>query len=235
MMNREVHGGSDLVALYDQLHARHGARSDPDTWWPVYAARSSPPEFERAITNVLVQRTNWRQVQVAVAALDQAGLLTARALAAADPNEVARCIQTTGLHQQKARSIHALCSWVMQTFDTEQRFCAEASRAQILAVHGAGLETADRLTLYVCGRLAWPVDAYCLRVLTHYHVIPAQPDARASTPRLTRTIQALVQTQLPPDLGTWRRLHALMQLEGSQLPPATTGIKQTAMAPVPRD
>jgi len=59
----------EIQALYDKLTNHFGPRSDPDTWWPIYANRTEPPEFERVITNVLVQNSSWRSVPAAVAAL----------------------------------------------------------------------------------------------------------------------------------------------------------------------
>src|SRR5687767_10424902 len=108
-----------LRELYDRLYSHFGARSDPNTWWPVYYGVSRPPEFERALTNVLVQSGSWKPVRAAVDALHRHGLLTAAALADADETLVAACVQPTGLQAMKARRLKDLGVFVVERFGTE--------------------------------------------------------------------------------------------------------------------
>jgi hypothetical protein len=61
------------------------------------------------------------------------------------------------------------------------------------------------------------VDTYCLRVLAHHGVTSGLPTAPAEKKRLTAAIKELVAAQLPAQVDDWRRLHALMQLEGERL------------------
>jgi endonuclease III-like uncharacterized protein len=143
-----------LRELYDRLSAHFGHRADPDSWWPVYYGESAPPEFERVITNILVQNGSWSPVRAAVDLLQAAGLLTARALALADEKEIAACVQPTGLQTLKARRLRAVGAFVVGSFGTEQAFCASVTREQLLQIPGIGPETTDRTLLYTCFRLA---------------------------------------------------------------------------------
>jgi endonuclease-3 related protein len=206
-----------LGELYHRLRSHFGAAADPDAWWPIFYGVSHPPEFERAVTNVLVQNGSWRPVRVAVEALYREGLLTAAGLARAEEGAIAECVRPTGLQALKARRLKALGTCVVGQFGTEQAFCAGVTREQLLAIPGFGPETADRALLYTCERLCWPVDTYCLRVLARYQVIPQEPDGPAERRRVAAEVKALVEAQLPPEVEDWRRLHALFQLEGERL------------------
>jgi endonuclease-3 related protein len=148
----------DLEEIYHLLKDRHGPRSDPPTWWPVFYGHSKPPEFERVITNILVQSSTWKAVPAAVEALHHLNLLTARRLADAPVEEIAIAIKPTGLHLQKARRLKAICNRTIEQFGGEEKFCNETTRSELLLMEGIGEETADRILLYSCGRLAWPVD-----------------------------------------------------------------------------
>ena len=207
----------DIQALCEELANHFGPGSDPDTWWPIFANRTEPPEFERVITNVLVQNSSWMSVPVAVQRLDEQNLLTANTLASAPAGRIAECIKTTGLQTQKALRIKTVCDVVVSRFGTESNFCKAATREDLLRIAGIGLETADRILIYACSRLAWPVDTYCLRVFAHHGLIGAFPSTPAERARFSSEARTAVTDGLVPQLATWQRFHALMQLEGERI------------------
>jgi endonuclease-3 related protein len=208
-----------LRELYDALRNKFGERADPNRWWPIFFGRTNPPEFERVITNVLVTQSRWPRVPRAVEALERAGLLTARTLARAEEAAIAACVQPVGFQTGKASCLKAIAAFVLAHFGTEVAFCAGATREQLLTIQGVGPETADRILLYTCGRLAWPVDTYCLKVLSdsRYRVIPTFPRPGAEKRRAVVEIKQMVEREVPHHLDDWQRLHALMQLEGEDL------------------
>ena len=91
------------------------------------------------------------------------------------------------------------------------------ARDQLLTIRGVGPETADRILLYTCNRLAWPVDTYCFRVFAHYEIIAGVPDKQATKKRLALDIKRMVGEQMPQEVEDWQRLHALMQIEGEAM------------------
>ena len=144
-----------LLELFETLRTYFGERADPDTWWPIYYGRTLPPEFERAITNLLVTRASWSRVRGAVDRLDQVSLLTAEALAEAREEVIASCLEPAhlGLQAQRATWLRALGEFVVQRFGTEAGFCEQVTREELLGIPGIGDESADRILLYTCGRL----------------------------------------------------------------------------------
>jgi endonuclease-3 related protein len=206
-----------LRELYERLSTRFGERAEPDSWWPIFYGVSAPPEFERVITNILVQNGSWKPVRAAVDLLHAAGLLTARSLSAADDETLVACIAPTGMQTLKGRRLKAVGTFIVDCFQTEQAFCDGEMREQLLQIPGIGPETADRTLLYACLRLAWPVDTYCLRVLAHYEITSGLPRTAADKTQAAIAIKAMVATQLPSCVDDWRRLHAVLQLEGERL------------------
>jgi endonuclease III related protein len=206
-----------LGELYEALRTRFGTRADPGARWPVFFGRTEPPAFERVISNVLVQSGSWPPVPQAVAALDRAGLLTATALARAPEEAIAECVRPTGLQAQKARRLKDLAAFVLERFGTEAAFCAGVTRGELLSIPGIGEETVGRTLLYTCGRLAWPVDTYCLRVLAHHGILPEVPTTPAAKRHAAAEVRRLVEGQIPRRLDDWQRLHAILQLHGETL------------------
>ena len=205
-----------LADIYNHLRERHGARSDPATWWPIFYGDSTPPEFERVITNLLVQSSNWKNVPSAVDKLHARNLLTASGMATAEAEEIAECIKTTGLQSQKARRLKNLCAVIVKMFGSEAAFAREITRSELLQMVGIGEETADRILLYACGLLAWPVDSYCLRVFSHYGILDAFPTTTRERRACAKSAKLMVAEQMPENLEDWQRLYALMQLEGQR-------------------
>ena len=206
-----------ILTLYEHLKSRFGSLADPAAWWPIFHGHTTPPEFERAITAILVQKSTWKSVPAAVHSLAQQNLLTAVALASAPAERIAACIKTTGLQLQKAIRLKALCRFALERFGTENDFCKNVTREHLRSIAGIGDETADRILLYACSRLAWPVDDYCLRVFTHYGlltILPTTPKEECSI-----MIKRAITDEMPTKLDDWQRLHALMQLNGELLPP----------------
>jgi endonuclease-3 related protein len=206
-----------LRDLYERLRAHFGAAADPETWWPIFHGVTQPPEFERVITNILVQSGSWKPVQGATAALYREHLLTAVELSRADEAVIANCVKPTGLQVMKAKRLKTIGRWVVERYGTEAAFCASVTREDLLSVAGIGPETADRILLYSCRKRFFPVDAYCVRVLARYGVIPQEPNGAADRRNCVAAIQHAVQHELAEDVEDWRRLHALMQLEGERL------------------
>lgn len=207
-MKNEVH---DVSELYECLCAEHGDAADPDQWWPnFYGGR-----LERAITNILVTQSKWERVKPDLDQLHNSGLLHTDRLAAADTVTIANCIKTSGLSGSKAGSLQSLARFVVE-FGGDQTFREQVTRVELLSIRGVGEESADRILLYTCHRLAWPVDTYCLRVFAHYRLAPF-PENQRERRGTGVSIRAMVADQLPAEVPIWQRMHALMQLEGSAL------------------
>ena len=151
----------DTQAL-EQILARLLDVYGPQHWWPA----DSP--FEIAVGAVLVQRTAWRNAELAVEALKAGDLLEPRRLARADPGTVEALVRPAGFPAAKADYLRSLAKFVVDHggIDELANLDTHALRSELLAVRGIGPETTDAILLYLFERPVWIADAYAVRILS---------------------------------------------------------------------
>jgi len=207
-------GSTELEQLLRELAAGFGRRH----WWPA----ASP--FEVAVGAVLTQNTAWRNVELALTNLRAAGALEATGLAdlaareapaaeALSPLEVA--IRPSGFFRAKAKKLAALVTW-WQALGPGPRGPEEALasrplgplRAELLAVHGVGPETADSILCYAGGRPVAVVDAYTRRILGRHGLVPGADRAPYEE------LRAWLEARLLPEQLVLEEFHALCVAAG---------------------
>jgi endonuclease-3 related protein len=193
----------DTVAeIYSRLLERFG----PQHWWP----GDSP--FEVMVGAVLVQNTNWKNVERAIANLREQGLLApddahaAHKLAKIHVEELAELVRPAGYYRQKARRLHNLAGWFVEHYEGSFERLAERSldelRIELLSLHGIGRETADSILLYALARPTFVVDSYTHRVLARHGWI----DETASYDE----VKDYFESALEPDATMFNEYHALL-------------------------
>lgn len=172
-----VGGTLTLPDLFDALRAHLG----PSGWWP------ADTRFEIAVGAVLVQNTNWRNVDRSLAALRAAGATQPRTLLARADLEA--LIRPSGFQTAKGRCLRALCAWLVRLrADSHEPGAADAApwvgpglvravptpklRERLLALPGIGPETADALLLYVFDRPTFVADRYTRRLFARLGAAP---------------------------------------------------------------
>ena len=193
-----------LRAFHDALLAAYG----PQQWWPTQDAHN--PRFEILVGAVLTQHTAWTNVEIAIAALREAGALTAETLLAHD--DLAALIRRAGPHRVKARRLRALCQWFVAAggFKALDDYADDALRAELLALHGIGPETADAIVLYAFSRPCFVADAYAFRVFERYGWW------RAPTRRYATLRKQVEQAAPGAGVAFYDELHALIVAHARQ-------------------
>ncbi len=177
-MKKDSHSARSRRSAHPRLPARADAdalrglarRIDrafgPQGWWP---ARTP---FEVMVGAVLTQNTNWTNVERAIAALRSAGALTLRGILALSRAKLQRLIRPAGYFRVKEKRLRSLCEWLHERCGGRvsqlARIPTPELRAELLAVHGVGPETADSILLYALARPVFVVDAYTRRVLARH-------------------------------------------------------------------
>jgi endonuclease III related protein len=183
-----------IRAAYRRLCRRNG----PLGWWPGKTA------FEIAVGAILTQNTAWANVERAIAALQQAGLLSVAGIRGAPPSRIAALIRPSGYFRQKTRKLKCFVRFLDERYAGSLRRMAAAPtdrlREELLGVWGIGPETADSILLYACGHLVFVVDAYTQRVAARHAWI----HARATYDEL----QDLFVRCCPRDTGLYNDYHA---------------------------
>lgn len=167
------------------MYQRLGQLLGPSGWWP------ADSKLEIAVGAILVQNTNWRNVDRSLANLRAATKFAPTALAALSQAELIPLIRPSGFYQNKSRALVALMAWLqVRNFDLGAIGLTAPTvlRQQLLALPGIGQETADALRLYVFDQPTFIADNYSRR-LFGWLGVP------------TKTYQALYRRL--PEVATW--------------------------------
>ena len=135
-------------------------------WWP------GETPFEVCVGAILVQNTNWTNVERAIANLKSAGVLEPKKLFAVPEARLAGLVRPAGYFNVKAKRLRSFLRVLVEAFDGDLKklFAGETAtvRERLLAIHGVGPETADSLLLYVGGHHSFVIDAYTKRIFERH-------------------------------------------------------------------
>lgn len=172
----------------------------PQDWWPA----DSP--LEVMVGAVLVQNTNWKNVERAIENLKVADLLEAKRLFAMEVAELQELIRPAGYYRLKEKRLRSLMEFFLEQYEGSiTRMLAVGTdelREQLLGVHGVGPETADAILLYALEKPVLVVDAYTSRVFARHGWVEQGADYHQ--------LQAHLMSELPEEVALYNELHALL-------------------------
>jgi endonuclease-3 related protein len=188
-------------AVFDALLRAHG----PHHWWP------GETPFEVMVGAVLTQNTSWVNVERALALLTARIPLTAEAILALPPEELAACLRPVGYFNVKARRLRAFCAELARAGGIESLAALPTAelRHRLLAIHGIGPETADDMLLYAFERPVFVVDAYTRRVFTRLGLLAGGEGYE--------TVRRAFEAALGPDVALFNEYHALIVRHGKEV------------------
>ena len=128
-------------------------------WWPKSGT------FEVVIGAILTQQTKWERVEESLVNLKEHRLLSLEALSKAGVQQIATLIKPSGFYNTKAQRIQMLCTHILDDFGTFEVFQNDVDRQWLLTQKGLGMESADSILCYGCGREVFVVDSYTQRLL----------------------------------------------------------------------
>jgi len=183
-----------LFEIFRLLFERFG----PLHWWP------ADTPFEVCVGAILTQNTAWTNVEKAICALKQAGIMTPATLHDSDPEQLARLIRPAGYFNLKSRRLKDFTTWldVNHQGSLERMFTVDWQklRVELLQVRGIGPETADSILLYAGDRPTFVVDAYTRRLFQRLGLLPESAGYEES--------RALFMNHLPQDVALFNEYHA---------------------------
>jgi len=172
----------------------------PQHWWPA----QSPTEV--IIGAVLTQNTAWKNVERAIANLQQAEMLDWQRLRDVSFEELAELIRPSGTYQVKARRLKSFITWLWENYDgdLDRMFATSLPtlREELLSISGIGRETADAILLYAGNLPTFVVDAYTARILSRHGLIDEYADYDE--------IKDTFESNLPSDAELFNEFHALL-------------------------
>jgi endonuclease-3 related protein len=188
--------GPKVKNIYEKLYAFYGPRD----WWP------GDTPFEIAVGAILTQNTNWTNVEKAIRNLKEQRVLNAKAMHALPLNALAGLIRPSGYFNIKAKRLRAFTLFLKDHYDLDMARMSRTEtgmlRRQLLAINGAGQETADSILLYALERPVFVIDAYTKRIMSRHGVM----EYKASYGEY----QALFHGRLDADAVLFNEYHALL-------------------------
>ncbi len=189
-------GEPPLDEYFNSLFTAFG----PQHWWP------GRTPFEVVVGAILTQNTSWKNVELAIANLRRARLLTPSAIEKIPIGKLQQAVRPSGYFRQKARKLKAFCAFLRFEYrGSLKRMFAQSIpilREKLLGVFGIGPETADSILLYAGGHPVFVVDAYTKRMLSRHGWI--RGDAKYDD------VRWIFERQFPGNGARFSEFHALI-------------------------
>lgn len=170
-----------LLQLYQKMRREMG----PSGWW------HADSKVEIIVGAILIQNTNWRNVDQAMARFRERTNFDPVKILALPIEELQDLVRPAGFYQNKSRAIRTVLSWLAEGDFDYARIAdnlGEDLRKELVGLRGVGPETADVFLNYVFDRPAFVADKYARTLFTLLGVAG-----------LTNYQSLAKRCQLPPD------------------------------------
>ena len=196
-MNRKI------IGLYKNLKREHG---HPRGQWSIWARRSKTRrEREQIIIeSILTQRTNWKNVQLAMENLRRAKADSLRGIySLKSTRKLAPLIRPSGFYRNKAEYLFGVVKFFVEGGGIKKisKIPISDLRLALCSIKGVGPETADSILLYALDKPVFVIDEYTKRILIA---------KRISQSVKYEELRKLFEDNLPRDFRLYQDFHALI-------------------------
>lgn len=190
-----------LKNTYRNLYKRYGSQD----WWP------GDTPFEIMVGAILTQNTAWTNVEKAIDNLKSEKMLSAKKIAAARQNTLARLLKPSGYFNIKAKRLKNYCNWYLEQgeFKALSKKKTSELRTSLLTVNGVGRETADDVLLYAFERPVFVIDAYTRRIFSRIGLIAGDEPYDE--------LREAIERILEQDTALFNEYHALIVNHGKDI------------------
>lgn len=191
-----------IIGLYDYLLKKHGK---PQEQWEVWCKRpKTAKERELVIIGaILTQRTNWKNVELAMKNLKAKKLNSLKRIYRAGQQKIATLIKPAGFFKQKSNYLCNVAEFFVAN-DVKTKDAPQL-RNELLDVKGVGPETADSILLYALDKPVFVIDEYTRRLVKKH----------ALSENLSyEYLQKLFESELEKSYELYQDFHALIVIEG---------------------
>ena len=194
--------------LYKGLKRKYGT---PKGQWKLWCKR---PKTERGREEVLIgailtQRTNWRNVEMAISNLKKAKINSLKNIYRLGPKKLENLIKPSGFYKAKAQYLFNLAKFIVENYGSLEKGMKKAElkelREELLKLKGIGPETCDSILLYALDKPIFVIDEYTRRLLKK-HNLAAQTNYQF--------LQKLFEGNLKKDFRLYQDFHALIVING---------------------
>ena|SRR3990170_5875969 len=204
--------GDKINKLYLSLLQKYGK---PKGQWKLWCKRpkTMAEKEEIFIGAVLTQRTNWKNVEIAVSQLKKARAGSLKSIYHLSKNNIQRLaglIKSSGFYNQKSYYLSGLAQFVLKEYGSLQKMGKQEAgklRRELLNLKGIGPETADSILLYGLEKPVFVIDEYTKRLIR---------SERVSKNLTYDYLQNLFEDNLPQNYELFQDFHALIVIDGKQ-------------------
>ena len=180
---------SEVLQYYRALYSVWG----PQHWWPAQTP------FDVITGAYLTQNTAWTNVELALANLRQAQVLSVEGIRKVSLRKLERLIRPSGYFRQKAARLKTFVHFLDKNYggSLDRLFAlpTRALREELLRLNGVGPETADSILLYAGNHPVFVVDTYTRRILDRHGILPEKTDYEEIREFYQRALAPMVQQQ----------------------------------------
>lgn len=187
--DRSKKNEDEIRRYYHALYQTWGAQH----WWP------AETRFEVIVGAYLTQNTAWTNVELALANLLAAQILSVEGIRGVKLGRLEKLIRPAGYFRQKAARLKTFIAFLdNQHRGSLDRLFAQPTatlREELLSLNGVGPETADSILLYAGNHPVFVVDAYTRRILDRHKILPEKADYDEIRELFQRALAPLVHEQ----------------------------------------
>jgi len=205
--------------LYKELKRKYGM---PKGQWKLWCKR---PKTERGreeviIGAILTQRTNWRNVEIAINNLKRAKINSLKNIYRLGPKKLENLIKPSGFYKAKAQYLFNLARFIVENYGSLEKGMKKAElkelREELLKLKGIGPETADSILLYALDKPIFVIDEYTRRLLKNRASIYYGSEGEEENEVLFayQFLQKSFEGNLRKDFRLYQDFHALIVING---------------------
>jgi len=192
-----------IEKLYKELRRKYGK---PEGQWKLWCKKlKTEKEREEVMVGaILTQRTNWKNVELAISNLKTAEVNSLKDIHKLGLRKTEPLIKPSGFYKTKAQYLLNLTKFVIENYgDLRKMKKAEIGelREELLKLKGIGPETADSILLYALDKPIFVIDEYTRRLIKD-HNLADKTDYHF--------LQKLFEENLKKDWRLYQDFHALI-------------------------
>jgi len=193
--------------LYKRLKRKYG---QPKGQWILWCKRpKTDQEREEVLVGaILTQRTNWKNVDLALGNLKRIRINSLRDIYQLGVKKLAPLIKPSGFYQTKTNYLFHLIEFIFHNYGNLEKMRKtdfKELRERLLKLKGIGPETADSILLYALDKPVFVIDEYTCRLIKK----------RGLAKNLSYTfLQKLFEKSLRKDFRLYQDFHALIVING---------------------
>lgn len=201
---------NEIKKLYEKLLTKYG---QPEGQWKLWCKRPKTAREKEEIVMgaILTQRTNWKNVEQAIANLKGKGdcsLAGIYRLGKKDKERLMDLFRPSGFYRQKSERLFNLASFIIENYKNIEamgKIETRGLREELLGLKGLGPETVDDILLYALEKPVFVIDEYTKRLVKR---------RKLAENFSYDFLQSLFEENLPKDYRLFQDFHALIVIEG---------------------